>query len=167
MKKITSVAILLMSVVMVWAQQPKPSSPTVPLQKDDTAVDTAKGGPIMTLASDVIDYGNIEYAGDPLRTVAFTNTGTAPLIISNAKGSCGCTVPEWPHDPIQPGETSEIKVRYDTKRPGPINKTVKITTNEAGTNTHTLRVIGHIAAQEPQGDALPKKEGVMSNGGGN
>ena len=159
MKKINSLLVLLLSVSMIWAQQTEPA-PAVPAANE---VKEVTGGPIMSLESDVIDYGNIEYNGDPLRSVAFTNTGTEPLLITNAKGSCGCTVPEWPREPILPGETSEIKVRYDTKRPGAINKTVKITTNEVE-NTHTIRVIGHIAAQEPQPEALPKKDGVFGGG---
>jgi len=73
-------------------------------------------------------------------------------------------VPTWPREPILPGEAGEIEVRYDTKRPGTINKTIKITTNEA-VNSHTVRVIGNIAAQAPQEDALPKKEGIFNSGG--
>ncbi|MFY7668210.1 MAG: DUF1573 domain-containing protein, partial [Crocinitomicaceae bacterium] len=73
------------------------------------------------------DYGNIKYDGDPYCTFEFKNTGDEPLIISNAKGSCGCTVPEWPKEPIAPGAKGSIRVKYDTKRPGPINKSVTIT----------------------------------------
>ena len=72
------------------------------------------------------DYGNIKYDGDPYCTFDFKNTGDEPLIISNAKGSCGCTVPEWPKEPIAPGAKGTIRVKYDTKRPGPINKSVTI-----------------------------------------
>ena len=53
------------------------------------------------------------------------------IIITNAKGSCGCTVPDWPKEPIAPGATGVIKVKYDTNRPGPINKSVTISTNVA------------------------------------
>lgn len=151
MKRLTFLVSLLLCMSLAWAQDAKPAT-------------MEKTGPVMTLDSDVVDYGNIEYNSDPLRAIAFTNTGTEPLLITNAKGSCGCTVPEWPRDPIMPGESSEIKVRYDTKRPGAINKTIKITTNEASENTHTIRVIGTIAAQAPEPDALPKKEGLF---GGN
>lgn len=156
MKRLTFLASLLFCVALVWAQDTKPNAPATPAASENVS------GPIMTLDSDVVDYGDIEHGSDPLRSVGFKNTGTEPLLITNAKGSCGCTVPEWPRDPIMPGETSEIKVRYDTKRPGAINKTIKITTNETE-NTHTIRVIGHIAAQAPEPDALPKKEGLFGS----
>ena len=51
---------------------------------------------VLTLESDVVDYGTIDQGGEPLRVAKFKNTGTEPLIISGAKGSCGCTVPNWP-----------------------------------------------------------------------
>ena len=84
-------------------------------------------GPKMVFSKEVHDYGTIKYDGDPNCSFEFTNTGDEPLIISNAKGSCGCTVPEWPKEPIAPGEKGSIKVKYDTKREGPISKTVTIT----------------------------------------
>lgn len=116
-------------------------------------------GPVMTFESMVVEYGNIEQGSEPLRVASFTNTGTEPLIITNAKGSCGCTVPEWPKAPIMPGESSEIKIRYDTKRVGPINKTVKITSNDAA-GTHVLRVQGKIAAAQKQ-ESVPKKSSIF------
>src|SRR6185369_11255157 len=78
----------------------------------------------MTFQKEVHDYGDIKQGGNGDCAFKFTNTGSAPLIISDAKGSCGCTVPEWPKTPIKPGESAEIKVHYDSKRVGPINKTV-------------------------------------------
>ena len=60
------------------------------------AQDAIKGGPQMKLETPVIDYGTIEHKADGQREFVFTNTGDAPLIISNARGSCGCTVPTWP-----------------------------------------------------------------------
>ena len=117
-------------------------------------------GPVMTFESLDVDYGEIEQGSDPLRIVEFTNTGTAPLIISNARGSCGCTVPTWPKEPIMPGETSEIEIRYDTKRVGPISKTVTISTNEAE-GKHILRVKGQINKVD-QEESLPKKESILN-----
>ena len=73
------------------------------------------GGPTLEMDKTVHDYGEIKQNADGNCSFKFTNTGDAPLIISNAKGSCGCTVPVWPKEPIAPGETSEIKVKYDTK----------------------------------------------------
>jgi len=125
----------------------------------DTKVEKADG-PQMKLAADVVDYGTIERGGDPLRIVEFTNTGTEPLVIKNARGSCGCTVPTWPKEPIMPGETSKIEIRYDTKRVGNISKTVKITTNEKENNVHVIRVKGKILRAKKV-ENVPAKETNM------
>ena len=79
--------------------------------------------------SKVVDYGVIEYNADGARKFVFTNNGTEPLIIKNAKGSCGCTVPTWPREPIAAGETAEIGVKYATNRVGKFTKTITLTTN--------------------------------------
>lgn len=79
--------------------------------------------------SDTIDYGTIENGSDGVRVFEFTNTGTAPLVITNVKSSCGCTVPKKPTAPIKPGEKGEIEVKYDTKRTGFIRKTITVTSN--------------------------------------
>lgn len=79
--------------------------------------------------SETIDYGEITKGSDGLRVFEFTNTGDQDLIISDVKSSCGCTVPEKPKDPIAPGASGEIKVKYDTKRLGPIRKTVTVYSN--------------------------------------
>ncbi|MEY3050490.1 MAG: hypothetical protein RLY31_275 [Bacteroidota bacterium] len=110
-------------------------------------------GPVMKFESTEVDYGEILQDSEPLRVFKFTNTGNAPLIISNAKGSCGCTVPSYPKDPILPGETGNIEVRYDTKRIGPFQKTVTLTTNEA-TPTHTLKIKGKVNPK-PSEESVP------------
>lgn len=91
----------------------------------------------------VINYGTIEKGADGVRVFEFTNTGEAPLIISKAKSTCGCTVPEWPKEPIMPGESGKIKVKYDTKRVGPLRKTITVTSN-ADTPTVALKIKGNI-----------------------
>jgi len=80
--------------------------------------------------SKVVDYGILEHnSKDHTREFKFTNNGTEPLIIKNAKGSCGCTVPTWPREPIAPGETAKISVKYATNRIGKFTKTITLTTN--------------------------------------
>ncbi|MGB0888630.1 MAG: DUF1573 domain-containing protein [Vicingaceae bacterium] len=111
----------------------------------------------MTFETEVVDYGTIEQGADGVREFKFTNTGKEPLIISNARGSCGCTVPTWPKNPIKPGESSVIKVKYDTKRLGAINKSVTITSN-AATATKVIRIKGKIIAPQTS----PVKEVVGS-----
>lgn len=122
-----------------------------------------KHGPIMTFADDTVDYGTIEQHGEPLRTLKFTNTGTEPLVIKNARGSCGCTVPSWTKEPIMPGESSEIEIRYATNRLGKINKKVTITTNEGGA-PHVIKVIGNILKKEEE-EVAPAKAPSILNGG--
>ena len=76
------------------------------------------------------DFGNIKQNTENEYIFKFTNNGDKPLIISDAKGSCGCTVPEYPKQPIAPGAESEIKVVYKPgKQKGPNSKTVTITAN--------------------------------------
>lgn len=114
----------------------------------------AISGPKMTFETTVVDYGTIEQHSESLRVATFTNTGTEPLVITNAHGSCGCTVPKWPKEPIMPGQSSNIEIRYDTKRLGKINKTVTITTNEGG-KPLILKVIGQINQAAPE-ESVPK-----------
>jgi hypothetical protein len=83
------------------------------------------------------DYGQIQKSANGECIFVFTNTGNKPLKISNAKGSCGCTVPQWPREEIAPGATGEIKVRYDTKRVGVINKSVTIQSNALNSDNIT------------------------------
>jgi hypothetical protein len=85
--------------------------------------------PTLTFATTVVDYGIIKKGSEPNRTFTFKNTGNAPLLITDAKASCGCTVPTFPQGAILPGESSEITVRYDTQRVGLISKSVTILSN--------------------------------------
>lgn len=117
-----------------------------------------ENGPVMTLETTEVDYGKIEQGADPYRVFKFTNTGKAPLVIENAKGSCGCTVPTYPKEPIAPGETAEIKVRYDTNRVGKFTKTITLTTNEA-VQTRTLRVSGEVSAKPTEPEGVPASTG--------
>lgn len=119
-------------------------------------------GPKIEFKKDVHDYGEIKYAADGTCKFEFKNTGNAPLIISNAKGSCGCTVPEWPKDPIAPGDKGEIIVKYDTKRPGAINKSVTITSNAIDEPTKVIRIKGNVGAK-PETGAPVNNSGAPSN----
>lgn len=88
-------------------------------------------GPEFSAENMVVDFGDVDATKDTgFRVFKFKNTGTEPLMITNAQGSCGCTVPEWPKEPIKPGGTGEIKIKYDINRKGAINKSVTVTTNE-------------------------------------
>ncbi len=85
--------------------------------------------PIITFQVDTIDYGTIPHNADGYRSFKFTNTGKEPLMIKETHGSCGCTVPTAPKEPIQPGQSGEIKVHYATDRIGQFFKNVTVTSN--------------------------------------
>lgn len=118
--------------------------------------------PEISFEKDVHDFGTIKFGGDGVYEFKFTNTGKEPLIISNAQGSCGCTVPTWSKEPIKPNGSGTIKVSYDTKRPGPFSKTVTITSNaKSASKTITVKGIVEQAAKEQttpfkgEGGAVP------------
>ena len=102
------------------------------------------------------NYGNIKQGANGECEFKFTNTGKEPLIISNCQGSCGCTVPACPKEPILPGKTGSIKVSYDTKRVGPINKTVMVQSN-AKSGSITLQIKGTVEAA-PAEEAFPTQK---------
>ncbi|WP_339757240.1 DUF1573 domain-containing protein [uncultured Winogradskyella sp.] len=109
--------------------------------------------------TDVIDYGTIEKGADGVRVFEFTNTGNAPLIISNVKSTCGCTVPKKPKGPIMPGETGKIEVKFDTKRVNPFRKTITVFSN-ADTPTVALKIKG-LVIDSSKTSVLEKKEKSM------
>jgi len=130
---------------------------TLHAQSSSSTVLDEKAGPKMEFESTVIDYGLIEHNADGKREFVLTNTGSAPLVISNAKGSCGCTVPTWPKAPIAPGESASIGVKYATNRVGKFTKTITLTTN-TDEKTKVLTIKGEVKkpAQAPVAPAKPK-----------
>lgn len=119
------------------------------------AQDAAKSDKVgkFSFESDVIDYGTIEQKADGVRTFKFTNTGDAPIVISSAKGSCGCTVPTYSKNVIKPGEAGEIEVKYDTNRIGKFTKTVTLISN-ASESSKVLRIKGEVV--KPAQEASPQ-----------
>jgi hypothetical protein len=91
-----------------------------------------------------INYGDITKGANGIREFKFTNVGSVPLIIQDAKGSCGCTVPTYPKEPIMPGASSVIKVKYDTQRVGPFTKYITLTTNDVNNSSVKLSIKGNI-----------------------
>jgi hypothetical protein len=122
------------------------------------------GGPSMEFETAVMDYGLIEHNSDGNREFVLTNTGDAPLIITNAKGSCGCTVPTWSRDPLPPGETTKIGVKYATNRIGKFTKTITLTTNSAE-KTKILTIKGEVKKPEeaPVAPSKPKTSPLEVN----
>jgi LEA14-like dessication related protein len=105
-----------------------------------------------------IDYGKVTKEEDSgVRTFEFTNTGDAPLIITNVQSTCGCTVPSKPTEPIAPGKTGKIDVKYNMN-PGPIRKTITVESNAV--NVEEGRVVLKIKGEvfvKPVENLLEKK----------
>lgn len=90
------------------------------------------------------DFGNIPLNAETTYSFTFTNTGKAPLVLSGVRASCGCTVPEWPQEPVLPGQKGTIKVKYTTvTRPNVFNKTIIVQSN-ATNNQVLLRIKGEV-----------------------
>lgn len=92
----------------------------------------------------VIDYGKIKHYSNGTKEFYFTNTGTKPLLITNVQGSCGCTVPTWPKQPIKPGATNKIIVKYATDRVGKFEKSVTVFSN-ASNGSVQLTIKGDVS----------------------
>ena len=106
---------------------------------------TASAQAKIKFKTETIDYGQIEKGSDGVRVFEFTNIGNADLIIQDVKSSCGCTVPEKPKDPVAPGKTGVIKVKYDTQRVGKIRKTITVYSN-ATEAIKAIKIKGEVMA---------------------
>jgi len=95
----------------------------------------------------VHDYGTIVQGSDGTCEFVFTNKGEAPLVLSNVRASCGCTVPQWPQEPILPGKSSSIKVSYNTNNVGNFSKTITVNSN-AINNTVVLQIQGNVTPKQ-------------------
>ncbi len=118
------------------------------------ATPAAPVGPLTTMefGEVVFDFGEVMEGEKVVHNYTFKNTGKEPLIISNAKGSCGCTVPSWPREPIPPGESGEIKVQFDSKGKGKVggnnqSKRVTLTANTDPAQTF-LTIKGKVNKEE-------------------
>jgi len=141
MKKIAFIlSALLISGFAVFAQSP-----------EDENVNAAE----ISFDKLVHDYGKIYHNGDGNCEFKFTNIGKEPLVLTNVRSSCGCTVPKWPRKPILPGKSDVIKVKYNTSRLGKINKTITVQSN--GKTSHiTLRIAGQVVL--PPKEVVPEKK---------
>ena len=122
---------------------------------------TDPNAPVFEFASKTVEYGEIAHNSDGVRILKFKNIGKSPLIISNVKGSCGCTVPSAPKEPIMPGEKGEIKIKYATNRVGAFSKTVTIFSN-ATEPTVRVAVKGKVLKPETT-SAVEKKKSMVTN----
>ena len=137
-----SVSVLSLSMAAQTKPAAKPATPPAPAA---TSAPAPQADPGYKFDKVDHDYGTISKGAEPYCEFRLTNTSKAPLVIASAVGSCGCTVPEYPKEPIKPGETVIIKVRYDTQRIGHFEK--QVTVNFAGKNEPAiLKIHGTVEA---------------------
>lgn len=121
----------------------------------------AQKGPKIQFKSDTIDYGTVNKEDDNgIRVFEFTNTGDAPLIIKDVKSTCGCTVPTKPKEPILPGKTGKIEVKYNMAT-GPIRKTITVESNAVNYEGGIvpLKIKGTVV-EKGQVNVLEKKKNI-------
>ena len=161
MQKIIFSLFLSVSLLTLCAQ-----TPVGVQEKTDIAISSNS---VIEFESKVVDYGIIDHNSDGQREFKFTNSGSEPLVIKNAKGSCGCTVPSWRKEDgsstWNPGESGSIGVKYATNRVGKFTKTITLTTN-ADKRPVILTIKGEVRppvkeesmpVRTPNGSPLEKK----------
>lgn len=127
--------ILFLFVALISAQ--------ISFSQEAQKVEKTGGGDALVFEYTEYNYGDIKRGGDGTCTFTFTNNSDTPAILSNVKASCGCTTPSWPHEPIAPGATAEIKVKYDTNRVGNFTKYVNVSSNKS-TQPIRLTIMGKV-----------------------
>lgn len=148
MKKIVALSIALLAFTFSNAQETTKIKKTA----NKTVIKTTKiaapkvEGAGMVFDTETIDYGTIAHNSEPNRKFEFTNNGNKPLIITNTTGSCGCTVPTTPKEPIAPGARGVIGVKYATDRVGAFTKTVTVSSNAEGQPSKVLTIKGVVLA---------------------
>lgn len=133
------------------AQDPAAVQPANPA--DPSAPAAAPTGPTtnMEFNETTFDFGTVQDGEMVSHTYNFKNTGSEPLILSDAKGSCGCTVPKWPREPIAPGASGQITVEFNSKgKGGKRNQKVTITAN-----TNPPQTFIYLTGEVQGGEAAP------------
>ena len=128
--------------------QKQPVETTVGADGQEVAVTDTANAPVFKFEKEVYDFGLVNEGDTVKYNFKFKNVGKSPLIISSATASCGCTVPDYPKEPIAPGEEGVISVVFNsTGRPGIQNKTVTVTANTTPGYTE-LNILGSVLAKE-------------------
>ena len=111
--------------------------------------------PVITFAESEFDFGTIDQGTKVEHVFKFTNTGDAPLVIVDAKSSCGCTVPVYPKDPVAPGAEAELLVKFNGSGKNQVSKTVTITANTAA-GKETIKIKAFVNPKEGAVESTPK-----------
>jgi hypothetical protein len=126
------------------------SKASVALASDPEKVPDSAPKAVFSFEETEFDFGTVNEGDIVNHTYTFTNTGKSPLVIDKATASCGCTVPDWPRQPIGVGETGEIKVRFNTKnKPNQQIKMISIIANTEPSLTR-LRIKGYVTPKDQQ-----------------
>lgn len=159
MKKITTILSLILAVTLVNVSCKDKASSKIVADNVESATDrdeAQKQLPVMSFEKSEHDFGTIAQGTAQETIFKFTNTGNAPLIITDAKSSCGCTVPEYPKNtPIAPGETGELLVKFNGSGQNQVTKTVTVTANtEKG--SELLRIKAFVNPKNAQAEGPVK-----------
>lgn len=149
--------IILLAALFAFAFSANAQETSVMVKKEESVMQK-KEGAMIEFVEETIDYGEIAHNSDGKREFVIKNTGTQPLIITKTKGSCGCTVPKAPKEPIMPGQTASIEVKYATNRVGPFSKTVTVTSNAVNNPSIVVRIKGKVLKPEGQAPVLDMKK---------
>lgn len=146
MKKLLLLPLLAMAVLTVKAQAPTTSGVERP------------NGPVMKFDELEFNFGTIKQGESVTHIFKFKNTGKEPLLINTAVGSCGCTVPEYPKEPIRPNGNGEVKVTFNsTGKSGPQDKTVTITYDTDKTIVLHMKGTVEVPAPAPTAPTAPQQ----------
>ena len=117
-----------------------------------TQLEEEKAGPAIVFAESMFDFGDIKQGDVVEHIFEFQNTGTQPLILSGVRTTCGCTAPYWPKEPIAPGETSSIKIKFNSRgKLGMQNKIITVNSN-AITPTTRIKIVTNVKPPQAQED---------------
>lgn len=154
MKKVFFPLLCLAISSAAFAQEQKPPvQVTQPPAQQAKTVDPDAGK--FKFKEETHDYGEVPEGPTAETDFEFKNVGKKPITISEAHGSCGCTVPKWPHEPILPGKKAMIHVTYNTAgRPGPIMKDVTIN-SDAQQQPMVLHIRGTVKPKPAENTATP------------
>lgn len=140
MKKLTLSIVLIMLLVSVASAQSRTTR---------AASGVPQKGPRIEFSQRIFNFDTIKTGKDISCTFLYKNVGNEPLIISDARASCGCTTPSYSSKPLMPGQTGQIKVTYNSAIPGPFLKTVVVISNAINNQRQVLRIKG-IAIENPK-----------------
>jgi hypothetical protein len=141
------------------------ASAQTPVTMTPPPVAENKNAPEFKFEEEEYNFGTIKQGEVVTHIFAFTNTGKEPLIITSASGSCGCTVPEWPKEPIKKSDKGSVKVTFNSAgKMGMQDKTVTIQSN-AKSNPKVIHIKGNVEAAPKQDQPTPVAPATVPNGG--